>query len=162
MLYPQRNNTHQLEEISERFFANNLPRNWRSEKPGGDYGVDIKVDIFEGNNATGLELLVQLKSSHGASTSDFETIHLKTTTYNYLWDKVQVVMLLKYIEVENEAYWLLLSDVPEPSQDQDSFTIRIPKENRLSSIDWQKVQKYVRDVTNGKIVTRRRNRFGEL
>jgi hypothetical protein len=161
MLYPQRSDTHQLEELSERFFANSLPRNWHHEKPGGDYGVDIKVDIFEDNNATGLELLVQLKSSHDANELDFETINLKTATYNYLWDKVQVVMLVKFVEVENEAYWLLLSDVPEPKQNQDSFTIRVPKPNRLSSIDWQRIQNYVRDVTNGKIATRRRNRFGE-
>lgn len=161
MLYPQRNETHQVEELSERFFVSSLPRNWRSEKPGGDYGTDIKVDIFEGSNATGLELLVQLKSSHNASTSDFETIRLRTTTYNYLWDKLQVVMLVKYVEVENEAYWLLLSDVPEPNQDQDSFTVRIPKSNRLSSIEWPSIQNYVRNVTNGKLVTRRRNRFRE-
>jgi len=162
MMYPQRDETHKLEELSERFFANSLPRNWRSERPGGDYGVDTKVDIFEGDNATELELLVQLKSSHAASASAFESIRLKTTTYNYLWDRLQVVMLVKYVEVKNEAYWLLLSDVPEPNQNQDSFTIRIPKENRLSSIDWQRIQNYVRDVTNGKIATRRRNRFGEL
>ena len=62
--YPQRSNTHQLEELSERFFINSLPRNWRSEKPVGDYGVDLQVDIFENDNATGLELLIQLKSSH--------------------------------------------------------------------------------------------------
>lgn len=161
MLYPQRNDTHQLEELSERCLTNSLPRNWRSEKPGGDYGVDIKVDIFEGNNAAGLELLVQLKSSHDASKSDFETIHLKTATYNYLWDKMQVVMLVKYVEIEKEAYWHLLSDVPEPNQDQDSFTVRIPKQNRLSSIDWQRIQNYVRDVHNGKIATRRRSGFGE-
>jgi hypothetical protein len=162
MLYPQRNETHQLEELSERFLAHGLPRNWRSEKPGGDYGVDIKIDIFEGNSATGLELLVQLKASRDASTADFETIHLKTTTYNYLWDKLQVVMLVKYVEADNEAYWLLLSEVPEPKQEQESFTIQIPKENRLSTIDWHRIQKYVRDVTNGKIATRRRNRFGEV
>jgi hypothetical protein len=162
MLYPQRNDSHQLETLSERFFANSLPRNWRHDKPGGDYGVDIKVDIFEDNSATGLELLVQLKASRGASTSEFETIHLKTTTYNYLWDKLQVVMLMKYVEAENEAYWLLLSDVPEPNQEQESFTIRIPKENRLSTIDWLRIQKYVRDVTNGKTATRRRNRFAEF
>jgi hypothetical protein len=162
MSYPQRSDTHQLEELSERFLASSLPRNWRSEKPGGDYGVDIKVDVFEGNNATGLELLVQLKASHNGNTSDFETINLKTTTYNYLWDKLQVVMLVKYVEAENEAYWLLLSDVPEPNQEQESFTIWIPKENRLSTIDWLRIQKYVRDVTNGKTATRRRNRFAEF
>lgn len=159
MRYPRRIETHQSAELSERFFANSLPRNWRSEKPGGDYGTDIKVDIFEGNNATGLELLVQLKSSQHASRLAYETIRLKTTTYNYLWDKLQVVMLVKYVEIENEAYWLLLSDVPEPNQNQDSFIIRIPKTNRLSSINWPEILDFVRNVTNGKLVTRQRNRF---
>lgn len=156
MQYPKRSETHQLEELSERFFVNSLPRNWCSEKPKADYGTDIKVDIFEGDNATGLELLVQLKSSHEASASEFETIHLRTATYNYLWDKLQVVMLVKYVEVENEAYWLLLRDVPKPNQDQETFTVRIPKINRLSSIEWQCIQNYVRDVTNGKLASRRK------
>lgn len=84
MRYPQRIETHQSAELSERFFANSLPRNWRSEKPGGDYGTDIKVDIFEGNNATGLELLVQLKSSQHASRLAYETIRLRTTTYTLI------------------------------------------------------------------------------
>jgi hypothetical protein len=162
MAYPQRPDSHQLEELSERFFVNTLPRNWRPERPGGDYGVDLKVDIFENSNATGLELLVQLKSSHASSEREYETIQLETSTYNYLWDKVQVVILVKYVEVENEAFWLLLSDVPEPNQAQDSFTIRIPKQNRLSSIDWQKIREYIRQVTDGKIATRRKNRFSEI
>jgi hypothetical protein len=161
VLYPQRNDAHQLEELSMRFFANALPRNWHSEKPGADYGVDLKVDIFEKTDATGLELLVQLKSSHDANDAEYETVRLNTSTYNYLWDKLQVVMLVKYVEAEKEAYWLLLSDVPEPNQEQDSFTVRIPKQNRLSSINWQEIQEYVRQVTNGKIATRHRNRFGK-
>ena len=160
--YPKRINSHQLEELSERFFFNSLPRNWHSEKPEADYGVDIHVDIFENDNATGLELLIQLKSSHSASESDNETIRLKTTTYNYLWDKLQVVMLVKYIESENEAYWLLLSNVPEPNQDQETFSIQIPKQNKISSIDWHNIQEYIRGVTSEKIASRRRNRFRQL
>ncbi len=159
MLYPQRSEAHQLEELSERFFVRKLPRNWRSDRPGGDYGVDIRVDIFEGDDATGLELLVQLKSSRRASTSDFETIRIRTATYNYLWNKLQIVMLVKYVEPEKEAYWLLLGEVPEPNQDQDSFTVRIPKSNRLSSIDWKIIQDYVREIADGKLATRRINRF---
>ena len=157
--YPQRPDTHQLEELSQRFFVNSLPRNWHSEKPTGDYGVDLKVDIFEDNRATGLELLVQLKSTHAARQTANESIRMATTTYNYLWDKLQVVMLVKYVEAENEAYWLLLSDVPEPNPMQKTLTIRIPKHNRISEIDWQEIQGYVRKVTDGKINTRRRCRF---
>lgn len=160
--YPQRSNTHQLEELSIRYFTGSLPRNWHCEKPAADYGVDLKVDIFEEKDATGLELLVQLKSSEDASSSDSERIQLRTSTYNFLWDKLQVVMLVKYIEQVHEAYWLLLSDVPEPDPKQKTFTINIPKENRISSLDWKSIQRYVRDVTNGKIATRRRHCFGNI
>jgi hypothetical protein len=120
------------------------------ERPGADYGVDVRVDIFENDEVTGLELLVQLKASNSPSESEDETIKLGTATYSYLWDKVQVVLLVKYVEADNEAYWLLLGDVPEPNQRHKTFTVRIPKANRLSTIDWQQIQNYVRDVTNGK------------
>jgi hypothetical protein len=64
------------------------------------------------SDASGLELLVQLKASSRPAEGDNETITLRTATYNYLWDKLQVVMLVKYVEAVNEAYWLLLSEVP--------------------------------------------------
>lgn len=155
--FPQRSHTHQLEELSERFFINSLPRNWRSDRPEGDYGVDRKVDIFDGDNATGLELLVQLKSSQTSQKSEYETFQLRIATYNYLRDKLQVVMLVKYIDEEKEAYWLLLKDVPEPNQGQDTFSVRIPKTNRISSIDWEQTQEYIRSITNKKLTVGRRS-----
>ena len=79
-------------------------------------------------------MLIHLKSSHDAREADYEIIRLDIATYNYLWDKLQVVRLVKYVETENETYWLLLNSVPEPTQSQDSFTIRIPKRNRPSTI----------------------------
>ncbi|WP_298692169.1 DUF4365 domain-containing protein [uncultured Sulfuricurvum sp.] len=156
--YPQRVNNHQLEELSERFFQSSLPRNWICDKPENDYGVDQRVELFQDNNAVGLELLVQLKSSQSGTEYEYETIRLKTTTYNYLWDKLQVVLLVKYVQSENKAYWLLLSDVPEPNQGQETFTIRIPKENDLESIDWQMIYNYVQTITNEKLEVRRRGR----
>lgn len=160
MIYPQRPESHQLEELSKRFFMQCLPKNWCAEKPASDYGVDLKVDIFEESHASGLELLVQLKSSQATiSSKDYETISIEISTYNHLRDKLQVVLLVKYIESENEAFWVLLYDVPEPNQSQKTFTIRIPKRNRLSSIDWNQIQEYVREVTRGKLESRRRRRL---
>lgn len=132
--YPQRVDNHQLEELSERHFRNLLPRNWTCEKPANDYGVDLRVDLYDELAATGLELLVQLKASAEGSDQDTETIRLRTATYNHLWDKLQVVMPVKYIEAEDKAYWLLLSEVPEPNRDQDTFTVHIPKVNVLASL----------------------------
>jgi len=154
--YPQRDNNHELEELSERYVRNALPKNWTCEKPAKDYGVDLKVDIFEQHNATGLELLIQLKSSQQRSAGITEPIRLRTATYNHLWDKLQVVMLVKYIEEENSAYWLLLSEVPEPKQEQKTFTVHIPKQNRLNDISWDIIHKYIREVTNEKLAVRRK------
>lgn len=38
-----------------------------TQKDRADYGVNVRVDIFENDEATGLELLVQLKASNSAS-----------------------------------------------------------------------------------------------
>lgn len=155
MKYPIRSESHQLEELSERFFRDRLPKNWVAEKPSADYGVDLRADLFEGDQATGLELLVQLKSSNESTDGDSEVVRLKVATYNMLWHKLQVAMLVKYVESENEAYWLLFKEIPSPSQDQESFTVRIPKTNRLSCVPWLEVQQHVRRVTDRKLAAMR-------
>ena len=155
--FPIRPQAHNLEELSERFFNNNLPDNWTSEKPRTDYGIDLRIDIFEGENATGLELLVQLKASQSSTEGENEQVTLKTTTYNHLWDKLQVVMLVKYVIETNEAYWILLSKVPQPDQKQKTFTVNIPKHNMLSNIDWEDIKEYVRKVTDKKLAATRRD-----
>jgi hypothetical protein len=157
--YPQRAFSHQLEELSDRFFRNHLPKSWTCEKPTPDYGVDLKVDLYDDQRATGLELLVQLKTSKSGSNKETETIRLRTATYNYLSDKLQVVMLVKYIEKEDEAYWLFLSDTPDPDQSQDTFTVHIPKSNVLSSIDWNSIYDHIRGVTDKKLAASRKYRI---
>lgn len=102
---PRRPAAHQLEELSRRVFDQCLPKNWVATdagKPGTDYGADLHVDLFDGEKATGLELLVQMKASEKSVGPDTESLQLKTTTFNYLRDKLQVVMLVKFIESENE------------------------------------------------------------
>lgn len=157
--YPQRVDNHQLEEVSERYFRNLLPRNWTCEKPAQDYGVDLKVDLYDGQAATGLELLVQLKASEAGAGRETEVIRLRTATYNHLWDKLQVVMLVKYIESEAAAYWLFLSEVPEPDQAHETFSVHIPKRNVLNEVEWDQVYQHVREVTDEKLAMRRRNRL---
>ena len=154
--FPRRNDSHQKEEASQRYFQAALPRGWVCEKPGHDYGVDLRVDIFEDEDATGLELLVQLKATDKPTEGDNENVTLKTSTFHYLQDKLQVVMVVKFVEASQEAYWILLKDVPPPNDDHKSFTISIPKANRLSSINWKKIQDHVRKVTDTKLAATRR------
>src|SRR5438105_4547232 len=103
---PKRVESHRLQELSFRFFQQLLPKGWTTEKHFNDYGVDLSVDIFDGDRATGLELLVQLKASAESSGDETETVSLKTSTCNLLWNKLQVVMLVKYVQSDNDAYWM--------------------------------------------------------
>ena len=81
--YPNRSESHVLEADSERFFINCLPNNWTSEKPLNDYGIDQRVEIFNGESAEGLELLIQLKASENEnSDNEYEKFRLKVPTYN--------------------------------------------------------------------------------
>lgn len=151
--YPNRPNSLTLEELSRRNFIDSLPEDWLAERPANDYGIDLRVDIFKDNQATGLEFLVQLKSAQKASQNESEKVTLKISTYNYLRRKTQVAILVKYIKVENESYWLLLKDIPTPNQENDTFTVHIPKSNKLSEINWDDIYSHIRKVTDEKLAT---------
>jgi hypothetical protein len=69
---------------------------------------------------------------------------------------------VKFIESENEAYWLLFRDIPRPPQDQETFSVHIPKGNRLSAIPWGDIQAYIRSVTDTKLAATRRSRARRL
>ena len=153
--YPLRPHSHDLETKSRRFFENSLPSDWVPGPPQPDYGVDLRVDIFENGAATGLELLVQLKASQNECPGPSEALTLKVSTYNYLWDKLQVVMLIKYVEDLNQGYWILLKDVPKPDPKATTFTVHIPKENSLGTISWTQIRDYIRGVTDKKLAATR-------
>ena len=77
--YPNRSESHVLEADSERFFINCLPNNWTSEKLLNDYGIDQRVEIFNGDSAEGLELLIQLKASENENNdNEFDKFRLKS------------------------------------------------------------------------------------
>lgn len=156
--YPIRHENHTLEEKSIIFFRNYLPDDWNVNSIDRDYGQDLNIEIAENRVYKGLEFIVQLKSSNASDINGAdERQSLRVSTYNYLWDNLRVVLLVKYVEADKEAYWILLKDVPEPNQDNETFTIRIPRQNRLSELNWNDIADYVRDITHRKLKTVRPN-----
>jgi hypothetical protein len=150
--YPQRHSNHSLEESSITFFRQHLPKDWNLNSVDRDYGQDLNIEIAEAGGYRGLELIIQLKSSANADNyQDTERQTFNISTYNYLWGNLRVVLIVKYIESENEAYWILLKDVPEPNQDNETFTMRIPRANSLSTINWDEIKEYVRNITMKKL-----------
>lgn len=148
---PIRDDSRQREERSVQFFRSCLPRAWTCEKPQNDYGIDLRVGIVEGNQVTGRELLVQMKSSAQVAQGETVPVRLAVSTYNHLLNQLPIAMLIKYVEVEEEAYWLLLKEIPSPPQEQKSFTVHIPRMHRLSTIDWSVIQAHVCDVHSRKL-----------
>lgn len=150
MKIPKRTDEHVLEELSIRFFQNCLPSTWASSKAANDYGIDLQVDIFDSTDATPYKLYIQLKSSKIKSTGKFEKVRLRVATYNLLFNSLHVTMLVKFVHEINDAYYMLLVDLPDPDQNKKSFTINFPPNNRLSSIDWRQIYVYIKDVEDFK------------
>jgi hypothetical protein len=153
MQFPERHQNHTLEQKSEGYFRNILPKEWNVTSPAKDYGQDLNIELSEDGQFKGLDLIVQLKASHNSNAlNDNERVTLKLSTYNYLRQNLRVVMIVKFIEDENEAYWTLLRDVRPPNNDgQEEFTMYFPRQNRLSQINWPEIVTYIRDITNRKL-----------
>lgn len=152
--YPQRHPYHVLADESEDFFKKSLPGDWIVNKPQKDYGQDLRIDLTDDGQVKGCELVIQMKASEKPTRHDeYETIlGLKTSTFNYLKGLLSVVMFVKYIQSEREAFWIFLRDIPAPAnENQETMTIKIPRTNRLSEIAWGKVADFVREVTHCKL-----------
>jgi hypothetical protein len=156
--YPQRPVSHQLEDESERFFRQCLPGSWICERPTPDYGVDLRVRIVDGVAVTPRSFLVQLKASGDAPQGDTVSTVLGVRTHNFLWDQLEVALLVRYVAQEKEAYWILLKDVPPPDQNQETFTVHVPRANRISQQPWDQIAAYVADIHQRKLDATRRLR----
>jgi uncharacterized protein DUF4365 len=148
---PQRPKSHQLERASQKFFEACLPVEWLTDKPPHDYGVDIRVAVFNSTDATGLEFVAQLKATKKPQGSDTEPLRLNMSTYNYLKNLLHIVMFVKFVESENEAYWMLLRDVPTPDHEQKTMTVRIPRKNSLSKTNWGDFQRFLEEIADRKL-----------
>jgi len=128
--YPQRHPSHVLAEESEGFLRSLLPSDWLVQKPQQDYGQDLRIELANDCRLEGCELVIQMKASAEPSGNGAEEIisGVKTSTYNYLKGILPVVMFVKYIRSEREAYWVLLRDIRGPeSPEQATISVRIPR-----------------------------------
>ena len=100
---PQRPYQHVLESDSRRAFEQRLPTNWTVEPREHDYGIDLDVEIFDGDSATGMRFGVQLK---GQVKSDKPPrVTLKRSTLNYWRESDVPVVVIVWDESTDQVFW---------------------------------------------------------
>lgn len=142
--YPNRDSNSLIEAESERHFRDKLPVGWIVDKPT-DYGIDLNVTPVLGGNVVGLNFSVQLKGQNDVK-GKWE-VRLKKTTLNYLFNRLEPVMILLYDRKTSEARWkwLLIKDF-DLTKDVATYSVRFNQIQRLSTIDWNTISDFVQQV----------------
>lgn len=149
---PMRPSAHQIEDESIAFLLRHLPVEWTCDRPQHDYGVDLRIGLASEGMINGQQFVVQLKASVNAGHGDSVAVTLEVPTLNYLRNLLEVVLIIKYVATERDAYWLLLKDyTKEPSEGQKTATIRIPRENSISAYPWHTIAAHVQAVHSRKL-----------
>lgn len=146
---PIKHRNHELETLSERFFINNVPSSWVLNPLKNDYGTDYNCEIAIERKVTGINFSVQLKGKETEKLKQDIHITLKRTTINRWLNKLEPTMVIVYIADEGEAYWTWFQDgTVNLTLPNDTFTIKILRENRLSTVNWDSIIEYVRTIFN--------------
>lgn len=149
---PQRPKTHILESKSKYHFEQSLPESWYTNTPNHDYGIDLSVEIVDSDFVTGLNFSVQLKAKSSDSSKIYASVPIKTSTLNYYSVRFEPVLLFVYIENENEAYFSWINEIDyKESNTQSTIQIKVPKANKLSTINWNDIQGYVQKIFSKKM-----------
>lgn len=116
---PQRPHEHVLETVSRRKFEINLDA-WVARYSGGDdYGIDLQVEIFRNNLATGDLFAVQLKAQHDAGPNPTATV--KRSSINY-WNAQPMPTLVVLWDEKSDTFRYRWAHQVPPGKDPNSET----------------------------------------
>lgn len=97
---------HQIEDLSRSKFGLAVPRNWVHRDKNKDYGIDIEVEIFSGDNrATGLVFWVQLKATESNDIAIIRKVDLTIESIKYYKRLDIPVLIVRYSEKEDRFYF---------------------------------------------------------
>ena len=146
---PKRPRNHILGDEAVRFIIKELPSEWTYDEVSRDYGIDIKVEIFENNQATGFHFSIQSKGLRVENHPNIVHIkNIKKTTINFWRYRIEPVILIAYVATDNKAYWLWFDpqdfDLTSP---QKKYSIKIPKTNKINPQTWVHIAKRTKKIS---------------
>lgn len=153
MIFPRRPRAHILETESRNNLRQNIPNEWVIQNIENDYGIDNLVETVENEELNGNFFSIQLKGTDNAFEGrNFVSVRMKTATIRYLMNRVELIMIVIFISPENESYWIWLRDaIGGIDYRNQTFTINIPRGNRLSRINWERVSQFSNQIRGRKI-----------
>jgi tetratricopeptide (TPR) repeat protein len=118
---PKRPQQHRLEETSINSFSALAPENWSVSRPSEhDYGIDLVVELFSGDDATGMRFFVQLKATEGRESA----VQVKVASLNYWLEQDTPVMIFRWSKALDRA-WIMWAHHIEPPQSRTQSTVRV-------------------------------------
>lgn len=144
---PNRHRNHEIETLSERYFQNFIPASWVVNLFRLDYGTDYNCEITVDNKVSGMNFSVQLKGKETELDKEFIKIILKRTTITRWLNRLEPTMIIAFIVDENKAFWIWVEEQTfDLTLKNDNYTIKIPRENQLSELNWDTVVNYVKVI----------------
>ena len=145
--FPNRHRNHEIETLSERFFKNCFPESWIINTFQIDYGTDYNCEITTDKKVTGNNFSIKLKGKDTESNNETVKISLKRTNINRWLNKLEPTMIIVFIVDEKEAFWIWFgNNIVDLTKKNESFTISIPRHNKLSEVNWDLISRYVGSI----------------
>jgi len=105
---PRRPPQHEIADRAIVILKSLLPRGWVAREQGGDYGIDLEIEIAQGC-VTGLIFKAQVKG-HGSITWSRDDSYCQSVSpaSQEYWHGIPLPVILFVVDVaEEEAYWML-------------------------------------------------------
>lgn len=125
MTMPQRTREHVVETESEHALQAVLPSEWTVAWTREDYGIDARVEIFDGGFATGLAFGAQLKATDEPDLRKALKTKIDVTALNYMSAQADPVLLVRFHAPTKRVYarWLHRKDVVLKRAEQKTVTL---------------------------------------
>lgn len=160
--YPKRTQTHTIDTMAVRRLITTLSEDWIiRDLSDRDYGIDLKLEYFDGQSPTGIIIFLQVKGTNKiikerAGIVTFKNFPIHTLNYSnlfpepfylvYLSDKeaepIYFLWLQKYVTNEQEKLLNLKTD-------QQEVSLKIPSRNNLCT-DYG--TKKFREIANSNLI----------
>lgn len=137
---PQRGLTHRIDTKALRQIITQLNEDWIIRNlEERDYGIDMQLELFDGDNPTGCMTLIQVKGTEKSLSAEPATLGVKNLHYAELFNIPFFLFRTSLADNLTEYIWLqkyIATDLevlnPTWRTNEKSVVIHVPSENILS------------------------------